>query len=81
MGYINREKTMTTRANEQQAALAATVVYGVIALFLLACASAGWYGAFQPEAAPALVLVAGIFTLLGCGAVFATLHCAALTRK
>jgi len=51
----------------------AGTIYGVIALLLLACALVGVYGAFN-GGRPELILIAGIFGMLGCFSTFASLY-------
>lgn len=54
---------------ERQAqALAAGIIYGAISHLMLFFACVAWYGAFQPQGAPALAPAAGLFTLLAIGA-------------
>lgn len=60
--------------NKQAQYTVSGAIFGAIALLMLAAFSTALYGVFQPNAAPALVLVAAFFGVFAFGSVFATLH-------
>lgn len=60
------------RQSEQY--LVSGVIFGIIAILMLAAACVGVYGAFWGGGKPELVLVGGLFGMFGCGATLATLY-------
>lgn len=66
--------------NRNDQRLIALCIYGITSLLFLCAASVAWYGAFQPNTAPGLIAVAGLFTLLGALAAIAVCACSVNTR-